>query len=83
MQYCLLPINTELITKTIAMKKTLLILILVGLIQSINAQELSLELNQYSDPIELGKNARYNLVLTNNTNEDIILFYSPMSDYGK
>ncbi len=64
------------------MKKTIFTIVLAGLIHLLNAQELKLELNPNSDAIEVGNKAWYSLVLTNNTGEDLILFNSPMSNYG-
>jgi len=63
------------------MKQIFILFAVIAFSQVMLAQKLSLELNPGSEAVELGKKVWYNLVLTNDTDETMKLFLSPLSQY--
>ncbi|UII25141.1 hypothetical protein LVD15_17750 [Fulvivirga maritima] len=63
------------------MKKVILIVIFMVMMQSMMAQKLSLKLNHSSDAIKVGETLWYSVELKNDKEESLVLFRSIMADY--
>ncbi len=64
------------------MKHLIVLVLFLALLYTADAQTLSLDLKPASDPIELGNKAWYGLKITNDTDENLVLFRNMMQEYG-